>query len=56
MKEIFLNDCLFAILCTTPENKTYQVKISNEEIIEFIGKRGKFEVIDKEIDTIKLEK
>lgn len=49
-------DCLFAIICTTPEGNTYQSNISSEKIADFIKEIGEFTVYENKINGIKIER
>lgn len=56
MEKFNTSDCLFAIICTTPEGNTYQSNISSEKIVDFIKEIGEFKVYEDKIHGIKIEK
>jgi hypothetical protein len=54
VKPLMTSQCTYALLIGTPENKTYQLNISSEELKAYVQSRGSVQLIDKEFETIKL--
>ena len=53
-KEITESKCSFVILTKLPDNKVYQVLLTDEEIRMAIRMSGSFQVIDTPIETVEI--